>query len=164
MSMEGKAAGFALQVFEAIEEQGWSKWQNTPMEGGTIVGLKNLVDEHFSYFKCPELALAKLESYHQKEEEIEEYLTNFQNLRSEAKIDECFTKRLLLKNIRRDIVEVSVIQSRDLEYAELINDLQRIGKASRVCLLMGGEQKETPPELRGAQSDSCSVFGEPEQV
>lgn len=121
--MEGKVSGFAMQVYDLAEKQGWPRWKDMPVDRGVTLGLKSLVEERFDYFKHLEVALAKLEMYYQENEEIKEFLTNFQNLQSEARIDKCFTKRLLLKNTRVDIVEASVMQSGDLEYNELVNDL-----------------------------------------
>lgn len=162
--MKGKASGFALQIFEVAEKQGWPKWKDVPVEGGITTGLKYLVEERFDYFKHSEVVLAKLEAYYQKDEEIEEYLTDFQNLQSKAKVNKWFAKRLLLKNVREEIVEASVIQLRDLQYDELVNDLQRIGKASRICSLLDGEHKETSQELRSGYDKSCSVSGESGQI
>lgn len=93
------------------------------MAENVVVGLKYLVKERFDYFKCPELALAKLEAYCQEEEKIEEYLTNFQSLKSEAKIPDEFTKRILLKNTREDLIERSIMQSGELQYEVFLKDL-----------------------------------------
>lgn len=120
----GKASGFALQVYEAAQKQGWLRWWDVLVEEGIITGLKILINERFDYFKHPEVALAKLEGYCQDKEEIEEYLTNFQNMQSEARIDKCFAKRLLLKNAQEDLVMGSIMQSGDLPYDKLVNDLR----------------------------------------
>ena len=101
----GKMSGSAIEMYEKIKQKGWRWWGSTQVIEGTVVGLKFMIEERFDRFKCPEEALAKLEEYCQEEEDTDEYLTNFQNLKSEAEITEDFARRILLRNAREDLVE-----------------------------------------------------------
>lgn len=88
------------------------------------MGLKFLIEEWFDYFKCPEEVLTKLEVYCQEDKETKSYLTNFQNLKSEAGIIGDFAKRLLLRNARDGLVKESLMQLGVLNYAKLVTDLR----------------------------------------
>lgn len=121
--MCGKAAGFILQMYEMAQNNGWLKWKTIQVGEDAIGGLKFLIKEQFDYFKCLKVVLAKLEGYCQEDEEIEEYLPNSQNLQSESKIPKEFTKRILFKNTREDLVERLIVQSEELSYEAFLKDL-----------------------------------------
>src|SRR5437660_1561637 len=125
----GKASGFAIQIYEEAKKKGWPGWESTQVEEGTVVGLKFMIEERFGQLKRPEEALIKLEGYCQGgDEDIEEYLTNFQNLKSEAGITNDFAQRILLKNARRDLVEEAILVTGEIAYEALVQELKRVGQ------------------------------------
>lgn len=92
-------------------------------------------------------------------------MTNFQNLKSKLGTTDDFTKQLLLKTAREDLVEKLLTQSRELSYGKLVKDLRRLGYASRIYSLLGSESKETPEKrLRGSSNYTCSLCEEPGYV
>src|SRR5438445_9863156 len=98
-----------------------------------------MIKDRFDRFKCSEEALAQLEEYHQNDKDTEDYLINFQNLRSEASITEDFAKRILLKNTREDLVKEALTSADKMSYKTLVRELQRLGKASQIFSLLASE-------------------------
>src|SRR5437660_715600 len=108
-SFTGRASGFAIQVYEEAQKKSWPRWKSIQMNEGTVVGLKFMIKERFGQLERPEEALAILENYHQGEnEDVGEYLMNFQNLKGTAGITDDFARRILLRNAREDLVEESI--------------------------------------------------------
>src|SRR5437660_9553694 len=121
----GKASGFAIQIYEEAKKKGWPRWESTQVDEGTVVGLKFMIEERFGQLSRPEVALALLEKYCQDEEDIEDYLTKFQNLKNEAGITSDFARRMLLRNAREELVAEAITSLGEANYIELVQELKR---------------------------------------
>lgn len=63
------------------------------------IGLKEQIQVKFRDIQWPEVTLAKLEAYMQGRQTMDEYVTNFDNLKIKAAIIDDYTKKILSKNV-----------------------------------------------------------------
>lgn len=94
-----------------------------------------------------------MKEYSQDSEDSDVFLTKFQNLKTEAKIDDVFARKILLKNADGGLVEQSPIQKGKLVFEALVVDLRRLDHAKYTSSLLGSKVKEVPYSgLRGRPS------------
>lgn len=88
--MIGEEEEFDLKLINKRETNGWLHWddQTTSTDEDTIttMGLKNMMERWFTQGDCPELMLKKLWEWKQGNKNIEDFITEFDNLKLLAKI------------------------------------------------------------------------------
>ena len=95
----GDAEGFALALIDQYEEASWPSWQDiTEGEGDdrqVVRGLRSIIESRFTCGDRPELMLKKLRECKQGQKGMEDFLTEFENLKILAKIGENHAMEIL---------------------------------------------------------------------
>lgn len=107
--MLGKAEGYALSLLEQYETAGWPSWEDMTNECSeeaiTETGLKNLIDCCFTQGNQPEVMLWKLCDMKQRNKDIEDFITEFENMKLLAKISDDHAIEILQQNVCWDYME-----------------------------------------------------------
>ena len=90
--LRGDAEGFALVLIDQYKEASWPSWQDTTEEEGEdshiVHGLRLIIESRFTCGNRPELMLKKLCECKQGQKGMEDFLTEFDNLRMLVKISD----------------------------------------------------------------------------
>lgn len=90
----------------------------------------NMMELHFVPHVCPELALQKLKALKQGKQEVNVFLTDFQNLVMESQISDGFAKHILLNNVNALLLKKTVLKYEEpASFLALANGLQEISRA-----------------------------------
>lgn len=133
-----------MHLYDYIDAHGWLNWESSMVMDGEgrhryAVGLKDQIQAKFEDIHCSEVALAKLETYEQGTLTMDEFITNFDNLKIKAQISNDYTKTILSKNVRYHLYNALVMQIRESEdYMVLQVRLLKIGQCENIVKLTCG--------------------------
>lgn len=134
--MAGDAEEYALEILGRYNEARWPKWKDETTGTGdaatTTVGLKNIVEKYFRRGDHPEMFLKQLEELKQGTKDMENFLTEFENLKILVKISNDHTKDILQQGVKWSSMERFVeLYSPSADYAGLKCNLVEIGEAKQ---------------------------------
>lgn len=82
--------GYVLQLLDQYKGSEWPKWDDQTAHDeddiNMVIGLKTIIDCYFTWDDHPELILKKLQKLKQESKGIEDFITEFKNLKLLTKI------------------------------------------------------------------------------